>query len=54
MAGLMKRETRGETEDVVGRLDRMFDEWARMLPFRAMTFPSARPDPPITLADAWA
>jgi len=39
MAGLMKREPRGEAEDAFGRFDRMFDEWARLMPFRAMQFP---------------
>ena len=39
MPGLMRREPRGEAEDVFGRFDRMFDEWARMMPFRAMQFP---------------
>jgi HSP20 family protein len=35
MPGLSKREPRGEATDVFGRFDRMFDEWARMMPFRA-------------------
>src|SRR5215469_1049116 len=39
MAGLMKREPRGEVGEFFSRFDRMFDEWARMMPFRAMPFP---------------
>jgi HSP20 family protein len=39
MAGLMRREPRGEVGEFFGRFDRMFDEWARMMPFRAMSFP---------------
>ena len=41
MAGLMKREPRGdkETPDVFGRFDQLFDEWARMMPFRRWTEP---------------
>jgi HSP20 family protein len=35
MPGLMRREPRGEVADAFSRFDRMFDEWARMLPFRA-------------------
>ena len=38
MAGLTKREARGEAADVFGRFDRMFDEWARMMPFRTEAF----------------
>ena len=34
MAGLMKRDSGGEATDVFGRFDRLFDEWARMMPFR--------------------
>jgi HSP20 family protein len=39
MAGLMRRESRGEREsaDVFGRFDQLFDEWARMMPFRHWT-----------------
>ncbi len=36
MAGLMKREPGGEAGDFFSRFDRMFDEWARMMPFRPM------------------
>ncbi len=39
MAGLMRREPRGEVGEFFSRFDRMFDEWAKMLPFRAMPFP---------------
>jgi HSP20 family protein len=39
MAGLMRRGPRGEAADIFGRFDRMFEEWARMLPFRPMAFP---------------
>lgn len=39
MAGLMRREPRGEAGEFFGQFDRMFDEWARMLPFRATAFP---------------
>ena len=42
MPGLARREPRGETADVFGRFDRMFEEWARMMPFRAMQFPRWR------------
>lgn len=35
MTGLSKREPRGEAADVFGRFDRMFEEWAQMMPFRA-------------------
>ena len=33
MPGLARREPRGEAADVFGRFDRMFEEWARMMPF---------------------
>ena len=33
MPGLARRESRGEAADVFGRFDRMFEEWARMVPF---------------------
>jgi HSP20 family protein len=36
MAGLMRREPREEAADIFGRFDRLFEEWARMLPFRPM------------------
>ena len=39
MAGLMRREPREEAADIFGRLDKLFEEWARMLPFRPMAFP---------------
>jgi len=39
MPGLMRREPRGEVGEFFSRFDRMFDEWARMMPFRAMPFP---------------
>ena len=38
MAGLTRREPHGEAADVFGRFDRMFEEWARMMPFRPMMF----------------
>ncbi len=39
MAGLMRREPRGEAAETPGRFDRLFDEWTRMMPFRPMAFP---------------
>jgi len=42
MAGLTKREPHGEAADVFTRFDRMFEEWARMMPFRAVAFPRWR------------
>ena len=39
MPGLMRRQSRGEAADVPGRFDRTFEEWARMMPFRAVLFP---------------
>ena len=39
MPGLMRREPHGEAPDVVSRFDRMFEEWARMMPFRPLGFP---------------
>jgi HSP20 family protein len=39
MAGLIRREPRGEVGEFFSRFDRMFDEWARMMPFRAVSFP---------------
>ncbi len=42
MSGLIRREPRGETGDIFGRLDRMFEEWTRMVPFRAMPIPRWR------------
>lgn len=35
MAGLMRRDPRAEAADVFSRFDQMFDEWMRMMPFRA-------------------
>ena len=42
MSGLTRREPHGEATDVFSRFDRMFDEWARMMPFRPMLFPRWR------------
>jgi len=42
MAGLKRREPHGEAADVFSRFDRMFEEWARMMPFRSMAFPHWR------------
>jgi HSP20 family protein len=39
MAGLIRREPHGEAADVFSRLDRLFDERARMMPVRPVTFP---------------
>ena len=39
MAGLMRREPRGEAADIFGRYGKLSGEWARMLPFRPMAFP---------------
>lgn len=39
MPGLSKREPSGEATDAFSRFDRMFDEWARMMPFRPVPFP---------------
>jgi len=33
MAGLMRRESYGEAAAIFGRLDRLFEEWVRMMPF---------------------
>jgi HSP20 family protein len=38
MTGLARREPRGEAADIFSRFDRMFEEWARMMPFRPMAF----------------
>ena len=38
MTGLTRREPRGEAADIFSRFDRMFEEWARMMPFRPMAF----------------
>ena len=48
MASLMRREPREEAADISGRFDKLFEEWARMLPFRPMAFPSGRV--PLSLA----
>ncbi len=42
MPGLMRREPRGEAADIFSRLDHLFDEWARMMPFRPMPSPRWR------------
>lgn len=42
MPGLMRREPRGQTADFSGRFDRLFDEWARMTPFRPAPLPRWR------------
>ena len=34
MPGLMRREPRGEAADIFGGFDNLFEEWARMTPFR--------------------
>jgi len=39
MPGLRRREPREEATDVFSRFDRMFEEWARMMPFRLVPFP---------------
>ena len=39
MAGLMRREPHGEAAGVFSRFDRLFDQWARMTPFRSTAFP---------------
>jgi len=39
MPGLMRREPRGEVADVFSRFDHLFEEWARMMPFRVTSFP---------------
>lgn len=38
MTGLARRESHGEAADIFGRFDRMFEEWARMMPFRPTAF----------------
>jgi HSP20 family protein len=42
MAGLTRREPHEEAADVFSRLDRMFEEWVRMMPFRTMALPRWR------------
>jgi HSP20 family protein len=39
MAGLTRHDHRAEVAEVFGRFDRMFEEWTRILPFRAIAFP---------------
>ena len=39
MAGLMRREPHEKAADVFSHFDRMFEEWARMMPFRPVPFP---------------
>ena len=38
MPGIARREPRGAAGDIFSRFDRMFDEWARMMPFRPVPF----------------
>jgi len=33
MPGLTRREPRGEAAGIFSRFDRLFEEWARMMPF---------------------
>ena len=42
MAGLMRREPRGEAADLFSRFDRIFEEWLHMMPFRPMALPHWR------------
>ncbi len=39
MPGLMRREPRGEAADIFRRFDSLFEEWARMNPFRSASLP---------------
>jgi HSP20 family protein len=39
MPGLSRREPHEEAANVFSRFDRMFEEWARMMPFRPVPFP---------------
>jgi HSP20 family protein len=39
MAGSTRHDHRAEVAEFFGRFDRMFEEWTRILPFRAMAFP---------------
>jgi HSP20 family protein len=39
MPDLSRREPREEATDVFSKFDRMFEEWARMMPFRHVPFP---------------
>jgi HSP20 family protein len=39
MPGLTRHEPQGEASNAFSRFDHMFDEWARMLPFRGIPFP---------------
>jgi hypothetical protein len=38
MAGLMRREPGGEVGEFFSHFDRMFEQWARMMPFRTVPF----------------
>ncbi len=39
MAGLMRREPRAEAGEYYSPIDRLFDQWARMMPLAALPFP---------------
>jgi HSP20 family protein len=39
MAGLTRHDPRGEVGEFFSHFDHMFEEWAKMLPFRAVAFP---------------
>ena len=38
MAGLMRREPRGDVGELFSRFDHMFDEWMRLMPLRTVPF----------------
>jgi HSP20 family protein len=42
MPGVARHELRGAAGDVFSHFDRIFDEWARMMPFRPVPFPHWR------------
>lgn len=42
MPGLTRHEPHGEAARVLSRFDKRLDEWARMMPFRALVFPPWR------------
>jgi HSP20 family protein len=42
MTGLIRHESLEEGAEGYGRLDRLFDEWMRMMPFRPILFPHWR------------
>jgi HSP20 family protein len=42
MADVTRRKPHGEAADVYSHFDRMFEEWARMIPFRPIMFPHRR------------